>query len=113
MVSYRAPTDPVILLRYRVWCSVKDCTCWCPVRITDSALMSRGGELMGNTSLMHAKHCEHTGQRAKVRVQEVVRPLQLDERMIALAGAISIDFDYFSQHSHGPGKLSTSSQGLL
>ena len=37
-------------------------------------------------------------------VQEVVRPLQLDERMIALAGAISIDFDYFSQHSHGPGE---------
>ena len=35
--------------------------------------------------------------------QEVVRPLQLDERMIALAAAISIDFDYFSQHSHGPG----------
>lgn len=40
-----------------------------------------------------------------LRVQEVVRPLQLDERMIALAGAISIDFDYFSQHSHGPGKV--------
>ena len=40
-------------------------------------------------------------------VQEVVRPLQLDERMIALAGAISIDFDYFSQHSHGPGETST------
>ena len=40
-------------------------------------------------------------------VQEVVRPLQLDERMIALAGAISIDFDYFSQHSHGPGESKT------
>ena len=38
-------------------------------------------------------------------LQEVVRPLQLDERMIALAAAISIDFDYFSQHSHGPGSV--------
>lgn len=34
-----------------------------------------------------------------------MRPLQLDERMIALAAAISIDFDYFSQHSHGPGMM--------
>lgn len=25
--------------------------------------------------------------------------------MIALAAAISIDFDYFSQHSHGPGMM--------
>lgn len=32
--------------------------------------------------------------------------MQLDERMVALAAAISIDFDYFSQHSHGPGALS-------
>jgi hypothetical protein len=32
-----------------------------------------------------------------------VRPLALDERMVALAAAISIDFDYFSQHSQGPG----------
>lgn len=37
--------------------------------------------------------------------QEVVRPLALDERMTALAAAISIDYDYFSQHSHGPGMM--------
>lgn len=37
--------------------------------------------------------------------QEVVRPLVLDERMTALAAAISIDYDYFSQHSHGPGMM--------
>ncbi|BDA48458.1 Altered inheritance rate of mitochondria protein 25 [Coccomyxa sp. Obi] len=36
---------------------------------------------------------------------EVVRPLVLDERMTALAAAISIDYDYFSQHSHGPGMM--------
>ena len=29
----------------------------------------------------------------------------LDERMTALAAAISIDYDYFSQHSHGPGMM--------
>lgn len=29
----------------------------------------------------------------------VARPLELDERMIALAAAISIDYDYFSRHS--------------
>ncbi len=38
-------------------------------------------------------------------VQEVARPLALDERMMALAAAISIDYDYFSQHSHGPGMM--------
>ena len=45
--------------------------------------------------------------------QEVVRPLQLDERMIALAAAISIDFDYFSQHSHGPGSVSHPKRHLM
>ena len=40
------------------------------------------------------------------RAQEVVRPLALDERMAVLAAAISIDFDYFSQHSqHGAGSM--------
>eukprot|EP00891_Asterochloris_glomerata_P005344 jgi/Astpho2/5344/Aster-x0674 len=34
-----------------------------------------------------------------------IRSLQLDERMVALAAAISIDYDYFSQHSHGHGLL--------
>lgn len=34
------------------------------------------------------------------------RSLQLDERMIALAAAISIDYDYFSRHSYGGGVLS-------
>ena len=38
-------------------------------------------------------------------MQEVARPLALDERMMALAAAISIDYDYFSQHSHGPGMM--------
>ena len=38
-------------------------------------------------------------------MQATVRSLQLDERMIALAAAISIDYDYFSQHSHGHGLL--------
>ena len=35
----------------------------------------------------------------------MARPLALDERMMALAAAISIDYDYFSQHSHGPGMM--------
>ena len=35
-----------------------------------------------------------------------MRPLGLDERMAVLAAAISIDFDYFSQHSgHGAGGM--------
>ena len=35
-----------------------------------------------------------------------MRPLGLDERMAVLAAAISIDFDYFSQHSqHGAGSM--------
>ena len=38
-------------------------------------------------------------------MQATIRSLQLDERMIALAAAISIDYDYFSQHSHGHGLL--------
>jgi hypothetical protein len=33
-------------------------------------------------------------------------PLTLDERLIALAAAISIDYDYFSRHSYGSGWLS-------
>ncbi|GMH43421.1 hypothetical protein BSKO_11343 [Bryopsis sp. KO-2023] len=33
----------------------------------------------------------------------VARPLQLSERMLALACAMTIDFDYFSQHSHSGG----------
>lgn len=36
-------------------------------------------------------------------VQVVQRSLQLNERMIALAAAVSVDYDYFSQHSHGSG----------
>lgn len=36
---------------------------------------------------------------------EVVRPLSIDERTLILATAVSIDFDYFSQHSHGSGML--------
>jgi uncharacterized protein YxjI len=36
----------------------------------------------------------------------VIRPLQLDERMVALALAVSIDYDFFSRHSHGGGMLS-------
>ncbi|KAK9815898.1 hypothetical protein WJX72_011575 [[Myrmecia] bisecta] len=36
---------------------------------------------------------------------EVARPLEIDERSMALAAAISIDYDYFSQHSHGGGWL--------
>ncbi len=36
-------------------------------------------------------------------MQVVVRPLSLSERMIALAAAISIDYNYFSRHSHGNG----------
>lgn len=35
--------------------------------------------------------------------QVVQRSLQLNERMIALAAAVSVDYDYFSQHSHGSG----------
>lgn len=27
----------------------------------------------------------------------------LSERMVALAAAVSVDYDYFSQHSHGSG----------
>ncbi|KAL3131136.1 hypothetical protein ABBQ38_000441 [Trebouxia sp. C0009 RCD-2024] len=33
----------------------------------------------------------------------VQRPLVLSERMVALAAAVSVDYDYFSQHSHGSG----------
>ena len=36
-------------------------------------------------------------------LQVVQRSLQLNERMIALAAAVSVDYDYFSQHSHGSG----------
>ncbi|KAI8105382.1 hypothetical protein M9435_000548 [Picochlorum sp. BPE23] len=36
----------------------------------------------------------------------VKSPLQVDERMVALAAAISIDYDYFSRHSYGSGILS-------
>lgn len=36
----------------------------------------------------------------------VESPLELDERMVALAAAISIDYDYFSRHSYGSGILS-------
>ncbi len=36
----------------------------------------------------------------------VENPLQVDERMVALAAAISIDYDYFSRHSYGSGFLS-------
>lgn len=36
----------------------------------------------------------------------VENPLELDERMVALAAAISIDYDYFSRHSYGSGFLS-------
>ena len=32
-----------------------------------------------------------------------MRPLSLDERTLALAAAVSVDYDYFSQHSHGSG----------
>ncbi|KAL4433405.1 hypothetical protein ABPG77_010258 [Micractinium sp. CCAP 211/92] len=35
----------------------------------------------------------------------VHRPLELDERMVALAAAISIDYDFFSRHSYGGGFL--------
>ena len=38
-----------------------------------------------------------------VYVQVVQRPLMLSERMVALAAAVSVDYDYFSQHSHGSG----------
>ena len=38
-----------------------------------------------------------------VMMQEVARPLSVDERTLVLATAVSIDFDYFSQHSHGSG----------
>ena len=37
--------------------------------------------------------------------QVVERPLGLSERMLALAAAISIDYDYFSRHSQGGGGL--------
>jgi uncharacterized protein YxjI len=36
----------------------------------------------------------------------VKRPLNLSGRMLALAAAITIDYDYFSRHSHGNGMLS-------
>lgn len=36
-------------------------------------------------------------------LQVVGRPLELDERMIALACAVTVDFDFFSQHSAGGG----------
>ena len=38
-------------------------------------------------------------------VQDVVRPLGISERTAVLAAAVSIDFDYFSQHSHSGGGM--------
>lgn len=38
--------------------------------------------------------------------QVVQHPLPLDERMIALAAAISVDYNYFSQHSNSSGLIS-------
>lgn len=35
----------------------------------------------------------------------IKQPLGIDERMITLAAAISIDYDYFSRHSYGSGWL--------
>ena len=69
--------------------------------------------MQGQTSLFShlSTVCQHStteddqNLQTLCALQEVVRPLQLDERMIALAAAISIDFDYFSQHSHGPGRV--------
>ena len=40
---------------------------------------------------------------AVCNVQMVQRPLMLSERMVALAAAVSVDYDYFSQQSHGSG----------
>lgn len=39
-------------------------------------------------------------------MQAVTRALSLSERAIALACAVTIDFDYFSQHSGRPGLMS-------
>jgi uncharacterized protein YxjI len=36
----------------------------------------------------------------------VSQPLGLDQRLIALAAAVSIDYDFFSRHSYGSGALS-------
>jgi hypothetical protein len=33
----------------------------------------------------------------------VAGPLTLDQRAVLLGNAVSIDFDYFSRHSRGPG----------
>lgn len=41
--------------------------------------------------------------KARAASQEVQRPLGLSERMLCLAAAISIDYDYFSRHSSGAG----------
>ena len=70
---------------------------------TDDNTSARYGFTMTSQFTPDKQH-EPWGIRGILQVQEVVRPLQLDERMIALAAAISIDFDYFSQHSHGPGE---------
>jgi uncharacterized protein YxjI len=36
---------------------------------------------------------------------EIGGPLTLDQRAVLLANAVSIDFDYFSRHSNGPGMV--------
>ena len=58
-------------------------------------------------SLLHKTElCQRGNTRFAFRMQEVARQLQLSERMLALACAVSIDFDYFSRHSQtGAGGL--------
>ena len=54
-------------------------------------------------SQQHRTGCAHSAQEEFVNMQIVQRPLMLSERMVALAAAVSVDYDYFSQHSHGSG----------
>lgn len=56
-----------------------------------------------HTSSSPSSHTIHLHHSSHAASQVVESPLSLDERMLALAAAISIDYDYFSRHSQGSG----------
>jgi hypothetical protein len=51
-------------------------------------------------------HCLHLLASLPSVLQVVHKPLPLTERMIALAAAISVDYNFFSQHSSSGGLIS-------
>ena len=58
-----------------------------------------------NTAQILCRSGFHHDEVLRYCFQDVVRPLGIDERTAVLAAAVSIDFDYFSQHSHSGGGM--------